>query len=175
MKRTILILILIIAFLAGWTIVLARKNNELDIQISSLQSKVDLLNAQVSDLEEQKNALAEKFSNLSSAYRTLSKERMLSHLNSSTGNLSSSRGLATVVYRSSSCDCFILENQSGFIVAEWMGGNDPDLGDKVTGNFNSFGIMDFYNETKDTDCSLWIDDYMLDKEGAMDNLKDLCQ
>jgi hypothetical protein len=55
-----------------------------------------------------------------------------------------------------------------------MGGNDPDLGDKVSGNFNSFGTKDFYNQSRDRDCRLWIDDYMLSKESALEKIREKC-
>ena len=165
----------VVAILSVLSIVFGTKNKSQADQIATLDSKVYSLNTQISSLERAKNELIQKFSSLSSAYRILSKEKTLTNFNSSVGNLSVGRGLATVVYRSSSCDYFILENQTGYIVAEWMGGNDPDVGDKVTGDFNSFGLRDFYNQTLDTDCSLWIDNYMLDKDDAMDNLKENCQ
>ena len=175
MKLTIRVLSFVIAILATWAVILVIKNKSLDNQIGTLQSKVELLDHKVSGLEEEKNLLTEKFSNLSSAYRLLAKAGMTSHFNTMPGNFPSGRGFATVIYKSPSCDYFILENQSGYIVAEWMSGNDPNVGDKVTGDFNSFGLRDFYNQTMDSDCSLWIDDYMLDKDDAMDNLKDNCQ
>jgi hypothetical protein len=68
----------------------------------------------------------------------------------------------------------VTDNASGYIVAEWYGGNDPDLGDKITGDFGSFGMKDYYNQTKELDSRLWLDDYMLSKDDALEKIKDQC-
>jgi|JI6StandDraft_1071083.scaffolds.fasta_scaffold72730_1 hypothetical protein len=152
-------------------------------EISDLEEKVETLEKKVSSLEDEKDDLEKKVAdltevnnhsyqpNLSSPnYQTTSPETFYQN----NGQAISGSGFAIVVYKPSSCDYFILENSSGYIVAEWMGGNDPDLGDKVSGNFNSFGTKDFFNQSRDRDCRLWIDDYMLSKESALEKVREQC-
>ncbi len=95
--------------------------------------------------------------------------------NENSESSSSSNNIATVTYRKSGCDYFVLENNSGFIVAEWMGGNDPDLGDKIAGDFKSYGTKEFYNNTRKRDCKFWIEDYALSKESAMKKISEHCR
>ena len=40
---------------------------------------------------------------------------------------------ATVVYRKSGCSYFILQSSQRYIVAEWFGGRDPDIGEVLLG------------------------------------------
>ena len=55
-----------------------------------------------------------------------------------------------------------------------MGGNEPDGGDVVIGNFNSFGTKDFFNKSDGQDSRLYIDDYSLTEQGAYDKLRGKC-
>jgi hypothetical protein len=48
-----------------------------------------------------------------------------------------------VVKRISGCDYYVVEAPSGYAVLEWYGGNDPDRGDSVTGNFRVYGFHTF--------------------------------
>ena len=140
-------------------------------EISELEGKVHSLETKVSDLESEKEELESKISQLSAVdyHQSLSLKTHSDNRQSVSGG-----GYAVVVYKQSSCDYFILMNLSGYIVAEWMGDNDPAQGDKITGNFNSFGTKNFYNQSRDRDCRLWIDDYMLSKESAMEKIRDKC-
>lgn len=149
-------------------------------EISELENKVQELEEKISELENEKNELDSKVSSLTeianSFYQSLN---ALSYQSRSRQIYSESsilvRSYATVVFRKSSCDYFILENNYGYIIAEWMGGNDPNEGDRITGNFNSFGTKDFYNQSRDSDCRLWVDDYMLSKESAMEKIRNKCE
>ena len=144
---------------------LEEKVQELEKKVTTLESEKEELEGKVSTLTEIDNSYTQNGSN--SSYRNPTPQTF--------GESSTSgRGYATVVFRQSSCDYFILENSSGYIVAEWMGGNDPDQGDRITGNFNSFGTKDFYNQSRDRDCRLWVDDYMLSKESALEKIRDKC-
>lgn len=151
--------------------------------ISDLEDKIETLEKKVSSLEDEKEDLERKVADLTEVnshsyqpnfsspnYQSTPSENFYQN----NGQTISGSGFAVVVYKPSSCDYFILENSSGYIVAEWMGGNDPDLGDKVSGNFNSFGTKDFYNQSRDRDCRLWIDDYMLSKESALEKIREQC-
>lgn len=82
--------------------------------------------------------------------------------------------IAKVVYVKSGCDYFILENLLGFIVAQHFSGADPEVGDEYIGDFNTFGLYDLYNQTQKSSSSLWLDDFMLSKDNAMEKIKDKC-
>lgn len=152
-------------------------------EISDLEDKIETLEKKVSTLETEKAGLEKQVTNLTDVnhyyQRSFSNPSYQTDIPKSfypnNGRITYGSGFATVVYKPSSCDYFILENSSGYILAEWMSGNDPDLGDKVSGNFNSFGTKDFYNQSKDSDCSLWVDDYMLSKESALEKIRDQCK
>jgi len=81
---------------------------------------------------------------------------------------------AVVVYEARSCDYFVLESPSGYIIVEWKSGIEPDMGDEISGKFNSFGSADAYNESKQSEGRVWIDNFMLDKEAAITKIKQKC-
>jgi len=180
--------IIIISVVAVTTIILLAtsvsyksKNEDLELRISELETENENLKKKVADINEEKEELLSQFSELSKRQLN-SFEQSINNSNANPlgiidNNISSTtlgRGIAVVVYKPSSCDYFILENSSGYIVAEWMGSNDPDLGDKLTGDFNSFGSRDFYNQSKDSECHLWIDDYMLSRESSLEKIQEKC-
>jgi len=152
-------------------------------EISDLEDEIENLKKKVTSLEDEKDELEKKVADLTEINRnsyqpniSIPNYQSISPETFYQGNsqITMGNGFAVVVYKPSSCDYFILENASGYILAEWMGGNDPDLGDKITGDFNSFGTKDFYNQTRETDSRLWIDDYMLSKEDALEKLREQC-
>ncbi|HXF49068.1 MAG TPA: hypothetical protein VNL73_06550 [Verrucomicrobiae bacterium] len=79
-----------------------------------------------------------------------------------------------VVYKSSSCDYFIVETPSGFALLEWYGGNDPYKGDIIVGDFEEFGFQDIYNITADSELRVWVEDYWLSKEDAVEKYFEHC-
>lgn len=82
---------------------------------------------------------------------------------------------ATVTHRLASCDWFLAESDEGFIVLEWYGGNEPEEGDVLFGDFSVYGFADVYNVTAESEVYLWLDDYMLDEEAALQQLVDDCE
>lgn len=82
--------------------------------------------------------------------------------------------VATVVYHRSGCDYMILQDDQGYILAEWMGGKTPEEGDNIIGNMRSYGIREMYNGTRESCCSFYVDDYLLTKQGAIDKIKEHC-
>lgn len=185
-KSAILILLLIIATIASAAIIWLDKRkiameNE---KISDLENKIDVKDNTILELRQKNDALEKHIGELSQTNIRLYQSG-ISRLRSQRSNpgvfypysgaATQSEGVAVVVYRAESCDYFILENSKGYIVAEWMGGNDPDVGDKLAGEFNSFGTKEFHNETSDSESSLWIDDYLLSKDDALDNVREQCK
>ena len=52
----------------------------------------------------------------------------------------------------------------GYALLEWYGGSDPDEGDIIVGDFESYGFKDIYNLTADSELRVWVEDYWLSKE-----------
>ena len=176
---------LLIISLTIWSlisiIIIHKKNEELESvknEVGGLETKTENLEQKVKVLEEEKKDFESRIDNFESRKRN--NNPTYNNLNGSEDNTrfeshgSTGKGYATVVFRKSGCDYMILENSNGYIIGEWMGGNDPDKGDNISGNFNSFGTKDFYNTTNQSDSRLWIDDYMLSKESALEKINEKC-
>lgn len=81
---------------------------------------------------------------------------------------------AVVVYTQSGCDYFIASGQRGFYVLEWYGGHDPDQGDVVAGNIGSYGMKDVAYPQQGVEGRVWVEDYGLTQDSAMDTWNDQC-
>ena len=145
--------------------------SELTNENLNLKSRLEKCTTDNESLSQQRSVIRNSvYGNSSNSSTTYSENESISE-----DDFYESKGTATVVFRHDGCDYMILENNSGYIVAEWMGGNDPDLGDRVAGVFNSYGTKDFYNMRRHSKSRLWIDDYMLSKNSAMDKISDHCK
>ncbi|RZK09948.1 MAG: hypothetical protein EOO46_12270 [Flavobacterium sp.] len=143
-------------------------------KVSTLESEKEELEAENRELEDDNETLVELSESIYRARSNVQMPSVIPQINYSDNQISSSSNSGTVVYKPSSCDYFIIENSRGFIIAEWMGGNDPDLGDQISGELNSYGTKDFYNLTRESSGRIWIDDYMLSKESALSKIQDKC-
>ncbi len=79
-----------------------------------------------------------------------------------------------LVYRVSGCDYFVVVTANGYDVLEWYGGHDPDKGDILTGNYDTYGMHNIYDETADEEVNVWVEDYGLSKTDALEKLTDKC-
>ena len=177
-KWTIAILVIALLGLAILLVVDRKKISHQQSAISELEDEIETKDKKIEELNGNVGELERKIADLSEEERPASRNPLQGYPFSPNAvsrnmNLSTSEGLAVVVYKTS-CDYFILENSGGYIVAEWMGGNDPEVGDRVSGDFKSFGTKDFYNQSQSSDSRLWIDDYWLSKETAMEKINDHC-
>lgn len=67
-----------------------------------------------------------------------------------------------------SCDHFVVETGSGYVLLEWYGGIVSVLdGDKVIGDLHSYGIKTVYVEGRG-EMQVWVEDYWADEEAALD-------
>ncbi len=82
---------------------------------------------------------------------------------------------AEVSHRISGCDWFLAEASSGFILMEWYGGNDPDKGESLVGELHSYGMKTVFNLDADAEVRVWIDDFMLSKDDALEQLYEKCE
>ena len=83
-----------------------------------------------------------------------------------------SRGI--VAKRISGCDYFMVNATGGYAVLEWYGGHDPDSGDLLIGNFESYGMHDVLDDTADESLTIWTEDYDLSRTRALEILVDKC-
>ena len=81
----------------------------------------------------------------------------------------------TVVSYPSGCDYFIVETSSGYALLEWFGGNDPSEGDVVVGDYESYGIKDIFNVSRDTEIRVWVEEYWLSKDNVFREYRNYCR
>lgn len=80
-----------------------------------------------------------------------------------------------VAYYKSGCDYFIVETTKGYAILEWYGGYDPNEGDVITGDFEIYGIKKIYNITADQETNVWVEDFWLSKDRAIEKYIDKCE
>lgn len=88
------------------------------------------------------------------------------------GNANAEAGLVTKTV--AGCDYFLIDAPSGFVVAEWYGGHDPQQGDEVVGAFNSYAFATFFYGPNKVDGRVYIEDYGLDEDDALEQLSEKC-
>ena len=80
-----------------------------------------------------------------------------------------------ISHRISGCDYFVVETDTGYDLLEWYGDHDPDKGDTLVGNYESYGFHDVLDETADENVHLYTEDYLLSKSDALEKLADNCE
>ena len=179
-KLLISVLVLCVWALVSITIIshYKKKIKLQDYEISELNYRVDELENEKEDLKNQVREFEHNINNNKTIHSQRNKTNQLgsnfgkTEINES--EVYSAQGHATVVFRKRGCDYMILENSYGYVVAEWMGGDDPDQGDNIGGDLNSYGMNEFYNLSKNLKINLWVDDYMLSKDRALEKISDKC-
>jgi hypothetical protein len=86
---------------------------------------------------------------------------------------SSSDAEIQVVLRARGCDYFIAEAPQGYLLLEWYGGHDPDKGDGILGEIRGYGFKDVLY-AGGQEGRVYVDDYMLSKERALEKFSDKC-
>ena len=81
----------------------------------------------------------------------------------------------TVVLYKSECDFFIVKTPKGYALLEWYEGAEPDEGDTITGNIETFGYQDIYNNSKKENTHVWVEDYYLRKEKVVEKYVENCR
>lgn len=79
-----------------------------------------------------------------------------------------------VAYYKSGCDYYIVATDQGYALLEWYGGNDPSKGDVLVGGYESYGMKEIYNLTAEAETRVWVEDYMLSKEDALEQYFEQC-
>jgi hypothetical protein len=81
----------------------------------------------------------------------------------------------TVTHKIGGCDYFVVATPAGYDLLEWYGGHDPDRGDVLVGGYETYGMHDIYDDTADEELTVWVEDYGLSKEDALDKLAEKCE
>jgi hypothetical protein len=79
-----------------------------------------------------------------------------------------------VALRVSGCDYYLIATSGGFVLAEWYGGFDPSRGDRVVGSFNTYGFKTVFFGPSMREGRVYIEDYWLDRESALEQLSEIC-
>ena len=79
-----------------------------------------------------------------------------------------------VVYNKTGCDYYIVETISGYALLEWFGGNDPNEGDILVGDYESYGTKDIYNITADAETMVWVEEFWLSKKRVIEKYFQKC-
>jgi hypothetical protein len=81
----------------------------------------------------------------------------------------------TITHRISGCDYFIVQIRSSFSILEWYGGHDPDKDDVLFGEMSTYGMKTIRDQTADESIKVWVEDYGLTKEDALEKLVEKCE
>lgn len=79
-----------------------------------------------------------------------------------------------VAHIKSGCSYYIVETTMGFALLQWFGGSSPSRGDVLVGNFESYGMKDLYNLTQDSETRVWVDNYWMSKDRAVERYFEKC-
>jgi hypothetical protein len=80
------------------------------------------------------------------------------------------------VYKYGEVKAVVVKRVSGYdyFVVEWMGGNDPDEGDRIQGELNRFGTKTCYYHSRSREPRLWVDDYRVSFSRAWEIMREKC-
>jgi len=79
-----------------------------------------------------------------------------------------------VALNRSGCDYYIVETVLGYSLLEWYGGNNPDKGDVIVGDIESYGMKDIFNITDDREGRVWVEDYWLGRDEVLRKYVEKC-
>lgn len=80
----------------------------------------------------------------------------------------------TIAYKHSSCDYYIVSTGGDYALLEWYGGYDPDTGDTLVGDFESYGFKDIYDTTAGRETRVYVEDYFMSEDDVIEEYQDQC-
>jgi len=83
--------------------------------------------------------------------------------------------VGVVVYKKGSGGWFIVESRKGFAVLEWYGGYYPDVGDVIVGEFERYGMKTVRIKGKDRETRIWVEDFSLSQDRAVEIYREKTQ
>lgn len=88
------------------------------------------------------------------------------------GDAAAAKGV--VVAYPPGCDYYVVESNTGYALLEWYGGSDPNEGDTLVGDFESYGFKTLYNLTADNETRVWVEDYFLSQGSVVEQIREQC-
>lgn len=85
-----------------------------------------------------------------------------------------SKAPITVVLRVRGCGYFIADGPQGYYLLEWYGGHDPVRGDGIYGQLGTFGFKNIIYDGGQ-EGRLYIDDYLISKDRALEKIHEKCR
>ena len=82
-----------------------------------------------------------------------------------------------VILKPSGCRSYFLADgdAGGIYLLEWYGGHDPSKGDSIVGELRGYGFKDVFYPDSGGSGRVYVDDYMLSTDRAIEKLKDKCR
>lgn len=80
-----------------------------------------------------------------------------------------------VLYLAGCRSYFIADGPRGYYLLEWYGGYDPSKGDVIVGDIGSYGFKDVYYPNQGREGRVYVDDYLLSKDRAIEKYREKCQ
>lgn len=79
-----------------------------------------------------------------------------------------------VVFNKSGCrGRYVVETTMGYAILEWFGGHDPLEGERIQGDFESYGMKEIYFGNS-REGKVWLEDYWLSRSRAQEKLATFC-
>lgn len=70
-------------------------------------------------------------------------------------------------------DYYVVDTGRGCAVVEWYGGDIPSEGDELVGNLDSYGFKDVYNISSKRKTRVYVEDYLLGEDDAIEMIYEL--
>ena len=82
--------------------------------------------------------------------------------------------VSKIIKKPSSCDYFIAYNELGYVVAEYNSGHEFEEGEIILGNINKYGEVKIYDSELEESADIYIEDYKMKKEQALELIIEKC-
>ena len=69
----------------------------------------------------------------------------------------------------------IVQSATGFVILELFSGIEPNEGDRLSGDLNSYGIKDLQNMSRGTNVRVWVDDFGMSRTRATEKIAAFCE
>lgn len=80
----------------------------------------------------------------------------------------------TVVLNESGCRSrYVVKTPLGFVILEWFGGKDPSVGDRISGDFETYGMKEVSFDDGASG-KVWVEDFWLSKEKTAEKMRGFC-
>lgn len=70
-------------------------------------------------------------------------------------------------------DYYVVDTGINCSVVEWYGGSLLSEGDELVGDLESYGFKDIFNLTRKNESRVYIEDYLLDEDEAIERVYEL--